>query len=102
MNKQAPKENFTDLAADLALCIADCLEHPDCPEDLRDALNDPISNELLNVLLPPKNSILLRAVAGLAQSGDGGRPETESTSTSRFCAKNSAQNQERHALTKAN
>jgi hypothetical protein len=69
MKKQTP-ESFEDLARDLALCVADCIEHPDCPDDLRDALSDPVSNELMDILAP-KNSLLLRAVASLAKSEDG-------------------------------
>lgn len=68
MNKQAPKENFADLAADLAMIIADVIDHPNCPQNLRDGLNDPVANELIDILTP-SISTHLRAVASLAKSG---------------------------------
>jgi hypothetical protein len=66
---QAPNESFEDLARVLALSIADVLEHPDCPDNLADSLND-ASGTLIDILTPTSISAHLRAVAGLAQSGD--------------------------------
>jgi hypothetical protein len=66
MSKNPPKEDFNDLAADLALCIADAIEHPDCPGDLADALRA-ISDEVQNAI-SPSCSELLRALAGLSRA----------------------------------
>lgn len=74
MKNKAPEENFIDLAADLAIIAADILEHDDCPSGLRDGLNE-ITNELIDIL-SPSNSLLLRAVASMAKSGDS-RVRTE-------------------------
>lgn len=99
MNKQAP-ESFTDLAAELALCVADVLSHPECPDGLRDVLSE-ITDELTNAIAPSVSE-LFRALAGLAKARDtGAGPEAETVPTSRFCAKNGAQNQGRQALAKA-
>ena len=88
MNKQAP-EDFTDLAADLAIRIADCIDHPDCPIDLRDVLNETI-DELQNAI-GPSVSELLRALAGLAKARDtGARLEAETTPTNQMSAKSGA------------
>jgi hypothetical protein len=69
MNKQAP-EDFNDLAADLALCVADVLDHPDCPNGLRDVLHE-ITDELTNAI-GPSVSESLRALADLAKARDSG------------------------------
>lgn len=63
-----PKENFADLAADLAMIIADTIEHPDCPIDLRDSLTETIDD--LQNAIGPSCSELLRALAGLAKQRD--------------------------------
>jgi hypothetical protein len=73
--KQAP-EDFNDLCANLALCVADTLDHPDCPVDLADALHE-ITDELQNAI-SPSPSELLRALAGLAKARNREtRPEIE-------------------------
>jgi hypothetical protein len=91
MNETSPTEYFTDLAADLALTIADVLEHPYCPVDLADALNE-VANELITAL-SPSNPDLLRALAGLSASRDGrARPEAETLTVAKSRAKSAALN----------
>jgi len=59
--------------AALAVAAADVLEHPACPTSLRDALTE-VTSELTNLLLlSVDNSSMLRALAGLAESGDVGQ-----------------------------
>jgi hypothetical protein len=85
MNKQAPKENFTDLAADLAMCIADVLDHPDTPNDLRDVLNETVDE--LTTAIGPSVSEHLRALAGPAKVRDRGtRPEGKALNAGRLNA----------------
>jgi hypothetical protein len=72
------------------MCIADVLEHTDCPVDLADALNE-ASNELITAL-SPSNSALLRALAGLAKSGDMASPNIETPVLSHSRAKAAALN----------
>jgi hypothetical protein len=69
MNKQTP-EDFNDLAADLALCVADILDHPACPESLRDALNEAAS-ALIDQLSGGNIALELRALASAAIAKDG-------------------------------
>jgi hypothetical protein len=85
MNKQAP-EDSNDLAADLAMTMADVLDHPDCPGDLADVLRE-ISDGLQNAIAP-SCSELLRALAGLAKARNGEtRPEIEKALTAHSGAK---------------
>jgi len=61
----------------LALAIADTLECPECPKDLRDALNDSVVNELID-LFSPSNPVMLRALASITTSGHSSAyPEPE-------------------------
>jgi hypothetical protein len=61
----------------LAVAVADALEDPSTPESLRDPLNE-IAAQLIDHLSGGNAALELRALAGLAQSGDGRtRPETE-------------------------
>jgi hypothetical protein len=89
MNTQRPIEP-QQVFIDLALAVAAALECPECPESLRDALNDSIVNELID-LLSADNIALLRALAGQAQLGDGRtRAEAESLNAIRLSAKSGA------------
>ena len=67
MRNNAP-EDFNYPAADLALCIADVLEHRECPDGLRDILNE-ITDELTNAMTPSVSE-LLWAIASLAKAGE--------------------------------
>jgi hypothetical protein len=85
----------------LALAVADALENPATPESLKEALSE-VGSGLIDILGTGDIAPHLRALASLAQSGDGRtRPEAKSTPTGRFSAKNGAQNQGRQALAKA-
>jgi hypothetical protein len=68
MNPKTPNEIFVALA----VAVADALECPECPEGLRDALNDSVVNELTD-LLSSNNSALLRALARVHTRGPARR-----------------------------
>jgi hypothetical protein len=65
MSNKAP-EDFTDLLCDLAMTMADVIDHKQTPDGLRDVLCG-IADELTNAL-GPSVSELLRAVASVAKS----------------------------------
>ena len=51
MNTQRPIE-AQQVFIDLAVAVANALEHPECPESLAEALSDPIMSELIDLLSP--------------------------------------------------
>jgi hypothetical protein len=63
-----PNKSIEPIFIDLAIATANALECPDCPERLKDALGD-VASQLIEKL-SPTIAFELRAVAGLAQSGD--------------------------------
>ncbi|HEU0175089.1 MAG TPA: hypothetical protein VFV58_12590 [Blastocatellia bacterium] len=82
----------------LAFAVADSLEDQSTPASLKDSLRE-VASSLIDELSGGNGVFELRA---LAQFVDGRtRPETESTSTGRFSAKNGHQNHGREALAKA-
>jgi hypothetical protein len=83
--------------AALAKAIANCLECPACPRALTESLLeiiDPLEQAIVSELDTTPHAITccqLRALAGLAESGDGkARAEGESTLTGQLSASASA------------
>lgn len=66
MNKQSPNEIFCNLA----VAVASALECEETAASLRDPLNE-IASALIDQLSGGNTALELRALAGLAKSGDG-------------------------------